>query len=379
MPEPYFILFALLVIWVTIYIVSLLLPLEKYGLVVTPLYLMYKTERFNGFFDRIAKKNEKLWKILANVGIAAAVVEIFLATYILATNLQRFIYLPQEAGPVVPILPGVTISFTWFPYILVAAGLAITTHEMAHGVVSSAEKIPLKSSGILLAPVTFGGFVEPDEEALDKSPLLSKLRVLAAGSFTNMVTGLLALLLIISLFASSTGVLVMDVPENGPVYGAGMRPWEVIYSINGHRLPSVAEFSQFMVAIGPGVPLTIETSSGLRNIVTEAADYNETKGIIGIRNFLSYRPMRIGEISPQITYHLAMTLEWTSLLMINVAIFNMLPLFPFDGEAFVYSLLKKKLKKELKAARIAVNAFSLLLLLSNIGFTLVMFGLNPFQ
>jgi len=63
--------------------------------------------------------------------------------------------------------------------------------------------------------------------------------------------------------------------------------------------------------------------------------------------------------------------------MINLAIFNMLPLFPFDGEAYIYSILKAKLKRGLKSCRIAVNVLALFLLVSNIALTLIRYGLTP--
>ena len=133
-----------------------------------------------------------------------------------------------------------------------------------------------------------------------------------------------------------------------------------------------------MVAIGPGISLTFETSSGARTIVTSAAPENESRGIIGVRDFLTYYSMRLGEVNPQLSYHLYTTLSWTSMLMINLAIFNMLPLYPFDGEACIYSILKEKLKRGLRVSRIAINGLSLFLLVSNIGLTFIRYGLTPF-
>lgn len=382
MAEPYIAFLILLSVWAAVYIMSLFLPFKKYGIEVTPLYMLYKTERFNRLLSRIAEKNQRFWRIFANIGIAAAAVEIPFAIYYLASNLQRFLYTPTEAEPIVPVLPGITISFEWFPYILIAIGLAITSHEMAHGILASLEKIPVKSSGLVLAPITFGGFVEPDEEAFDKSRLSSKLRVLAAGSLTNLAAGLLALLLLMALFVPLSGVLVMAVPEklgsiSSPAYMAGVRPWDVIYSINGYPTHSVGELVQFMMAVGPGTPLTVETSRGPRSIVTVAAPENSSRGIMGIQSLVGYASMRVGEINPQVSYHIFMTLNWTFILMISVSIFNMLPLFPFDGEACIYSVLKAKLKKGLKGGRIAINLLSLFLLASNIGLTLIRYGLTP--
>jgi len=377
MTEPYITLLSLFVIWAAIYVASLFLPLKNYGLEVTPIYILYKTKRFNDFLQRIAETNQRFWRTFANIGVVVGIVEMSIAIYFLAANLQRFLYTPKEAEPIIPVLPGITIGFRLFPYILIAFGLAVTTHETAHGILAFLEKIPVKSSGLILAPIIFGGFVEPDEEVFDKSPLFSKLRVLAVGSMTNMVTGVLLLLLLMSLFIPFSGVLVMTVPEDGPAYTAGMRSWDVIYRVNGYSTLNLSEFSRFMVAVGPGVPLKVETSNGIRNLITTAATENGSRGILGVRELQTYHAMRLGEINSQFSYHLYMTLNWASLLMINVAIFNMLPLFPFDGEAYIYSLLREKLKKGFNESRVAINLLSLFLLASNIGLTFIRYGLTP--
>lgn len=377
MAETYVVLSALFGVFMVLYVVSRFVHLEKYGLEVTPIYLLYKTERFNGFLSRIAEKNQRLWKAIANIGIALAIAEMALAIYFLANNLQNFLYAPREAGPVVPILPGITISFQWFPYVLIAIGLAITIHEAAHGILAFSENIPVKSSGLILAPITFGGFVEPDEEVFNKSPLIPKLRVLAVGSLTNMAVGLLTLLLLLGLFVPFSGVLVTAVPENSPAYAAGVRPWEVILSINGHSIRGVEELRLFMVAIRPGATLSVETSRGVRSITTAASPVNRTQAILGVQGLFTYSLMRVGEVNPWLSHNLYMTLYWVSLLMTNVAVFNMLPLFPFDGEAYVYQLLKARVKKGLTASRIAINLLSLFLLVSNVGLSLIRYGLAP--
>ncbi|MFH0749107.1 MAG: site-2 protease family protein [Candidatus Bathyarchaeota archaeon] len=340
--------------------------------------MLYRTKKFNEFLRRIAERNKKFWRTYANIGVVAAVIEMFVVIYLLSTNIQRFLYSPTEATPITPLLPGVTIDFRWFPYILIAASVAITIHEMAHGIISFSENIPVKSSGIVLAPITFGGFVEPDEDVFKKTTLSAKLRVLAVGSFTNIVAGILVLLLLFAIFVPFSGVLVMTVSESGPAYTARMRPWEVIYQIEGNKISNVEEFLSFMRAIGPGITLTFETSGGIRNIITGVSAENASKGIIGISDFLTHNSIKWGEMNPQFSYHLFMTLNWTSMLLINVAVFNMLPLFPFDGEACVYSFLREKLKRGLRNSRIIINAIALVLLVSNVGLTFIRYGLTPF-
>ena len=63
--------------------------------------------------------------------------------------------------------------------------------------------------------------------------------------------------------------------------------------------------------------------------------------------------------------------------MINMAIFNMLPLYPFDGEACISSILKEKLGKASTSIRITIKLFSLFLISANIVLTFLKYGLTP--
>lgn len=365
--------------WVGIYLVSRVVPLARYGIEVTPLYLLYRTERLNNFLRATANKGHRFWRVYADVGVLAAVFEMALIFYYLINNLFRFIYAPQQAEPIVPFLPGVTISLRWVPYILLAIGLALTTHELAHGVIAYLEQIPVKSSGLVLAPITFGGFVEPDEEVFEQSEPRSKLRVLAAGSMTNMLGGLLTLLLILAVFTPASGVLVLSVSEGYPAHEAGIRPWDVITSINGTQVSNLLEFVVVMDGVTPGARLAITTVRDSYVVETVPSPDNASRAIIGLPagGYVSYVSMRIGASYSQVAYHLNLTLNWMSTLMISLAIFNMLPLFPFDGERYLYTLLQLRLKKGLKAVRTVINVFSVSLIALNIGLTFIRYGLTP--
>ncbi|MCW3987221.1 MAG: hypothetical protein NWE87_02775, partial [Candidatus Bathyarchaeota archaeon] len=85
--EPLNVLVIMLVAWLVIYLLSRVLPFEKFGVEVSPLYLTYKTSRLNNFLKETAAKRPQLWKVAANVGIALAVGEILLSIYILGSNL----------------------------------------------------------------------------------------------------------------------------------------------------------------------------------------------------------------------------------------------------------------------------------------------------
>jgi membrane-associated protease RseP (regulator of RpoE activity) len=375
--EPLNVLVIMLVGWSVIYLLSRVLPFEKFGVEVSPLYLMYKTQRLNNFLVKTAAKRPRLWKVAANVGIGVAVGEILLALYLLGSNLFNFLYVPEEAQAVFPLLPGITVGFQWFPYLLIAIGFAITIHELAHGVVASLEGISITSAGIIIAPITFGGFVEPDEEEFEKAGLMEKLRFVSAGSLSNLIVGLLVTLIATSLFVPGSGVLVMAVEENGPAYLAGVRPWDVIYGVNGIPIEYFTDLSAVMSGVKPNDLLVVETTSGIREFWAGTSSTNASQGFMGVYNLIDYFAVRGGLLPPQATYHVNLTVYWLHLLMINLAIFNMLPLYPLDGEAFVHALLKKRMKKNLKAVRVIVSSVSLSLLALNMALSFIRYGLTP--
>jgi membrane-associated protease RseP (regulator of RpoE activity) len=368
-----------LTLWVAIYILGKLLHLERRGVEVKPIYLTIRTKRFNELMVRTATRHPSLWKAYGNLGIAASVVEIALAAYTLGLNLYNFMYAPKSATPIVPVLPGVTISLTWFPYLLIAIGIAVVIHEAAHGVTASAEKIGIKSSGIVIAPITFGAFVEPDEEQFEKAGLVSRLRVLASGSFTNALAGLFTLLLISALFASQSGVLVTYIRPDGPAGVAGMRDWDIIYSIDGNATPNYPRMYAILSKLKPGDTVVLDTSRGPLQVMTVPNPENSSAAYLGIRSLVNYRyfPLRIGEYSTRFTYYLRLVMDWVHLIMVNLAIFNMLPLYPLDGDGFVHSILKSKLKKGADEARKIVNIFSLGLLGLNMALSFIRYGVTP--
>lgn len=376
-PELWFLL-GIVVFWFLLYVISRILHLEKHGLEVSPAYFMYKSKWMKNVLDRISERRQVFWKTLANIGIVLAFGMMVFIIYFLANNLVRFFIPVGGASPVVPVLPGITLPLNWLPYFFAAATIIVLTHELAHGIVAGIEKVPIKSAGIMAALVFFGGFVEPDEEKLEKAAKSSKLRIIAAGSSTNLVTFFLVLILLIGLFApSSSAILVNGVRENSPAAKAGLQQWDFIYAVNETQILTVDDFERYKTEhnITSGQNLTFSTNKGN---ITMAAETNPTSGNMSFGIYVSnYYPLRLLEISPIITVNLDTFLNWLLLISGSVAIFNMLPLYPFDGEKFVYYLLEKKVKKRLRELRIFYNAVCLCLIALNIALTFIT-GLIPF-
>ncbi len=288
------------------------------------------------------------------------------------------------AAPIFPVVPILTIRFYWLPYFFVAVVVVMLTHELAHGIIARLEEIPVLSTGVLAAVVFFGAFVEPDEKEFEKAPVLSRLRMLAAGSSSNLVTALLALLLLSGLFAPPAGVLIYEVTSDGPLARSGfaVQRWDVIQAINGTDVLTYRQFLDYMKDVSPNVTLTLTVLHANQRenitIVTAPSPSNSSKGIIGFEvGFVPvYNPNRLG-LGQYIGVHTFWTLFWIHLLSLSVAIFNMFPLYPFDGERFLYYPLEKLMGKQKLKLRKILNFFFLGLLAGNMILSFVRFGLIP--
>lgn len=190
---------VIIIVWIIFYIIAKLLKFEEKGWVIQPYFALYKSTRLNNLIKRLAQLSPKTWKIVGNIGIASSIGQVLFLSWILISNLWNLVYVPEQATPVQPLIPGVTISYNSLPWFLVAAGVVIFTHELAHGIMCNIEGVPVKTSAILFAVITFGGAVEPEEEVLMEASLMSKLRIFAGGSIINLMTGLLMVVLLVFL------------------------------------------------------------------------------------------------------------------------------------------------------------------------------------
>ncbi|MBN1683346.1 site-2 protease family protein [Candidatus Bathyarchaeota archaeon] len=235
--DPIITLFIFVTLWFIFYGIVKIKKLEKPGFQMNSFYAIYSSTRLNGFIEKIAKWNPRFWNVFGNLGIAMSIGQASFAAYILFRNLIRFIWTPETASPVQPLILGVTISWESIPWFLLAAGIVLLTHEISHGIQCYVEGVPIKSSAILVAIITFGGAVEPDEEAITNAKKMSKMRIFAAGSFINLVIGLSVIpililfnsylpiqfqLLFTWLYLISINLSIMNMLPIGPLDGGQM-------------------------------------------------------------------------------------------------------------------------------------------------------------
>jgi membrane-associated protease RseP (regulator of RpoE activity) len=273
-------------------------------------------------------------------------------------------------------LPGLTIGWDIFPYILLAIAVLLIPHEMAHGIASVLDKVPIKSSGVFMAIFLPGGFVEIDEENLAKRKARTKLRVFAAGSFTNVATWALVLLLLVALYQPApAGVLVTGFTNGSPAQMKGMPQWSIITQVNNNTTPDAQHLGLYLSTLTPGSTVTVHLSnpSQTLTVTTGKSDTNSSRAILGVMT-ANYVPLRYQFLPVTSSYQLLTAFSWMQLILLGVALVNMLPLFPFDGDRYLDTLLGVLGLKNTKNVRTVASVISLGLLSSNIILSYILFG-----
>jgi len=376
--DPYIPLLFYLAVWIAIYGLAVLLKADKHGLIAKPYYIMLKTVVFNSWIERIGGRFRRGWLAFFDIGAAMGVGLLVFVVYSFINNAIGLFRHSSSAGPTLLIipLPGLTIGWDIFPYILLAIAVLLIPHEVAHGIASVLDKVPLKSSGVFMAIFLPGGFVEIDEENLAKRKARTKLRVFAAGSFTNVATWALVLVLLVALYQPApTGVLVTGFTNGSPAQTSGLPQWSIITQVNNNATPDVQHLGSYLGSLSPGTNVTVHLTnpSQTLKITTGKSDTNSSRAIIGVQT-ANYVPLRYQFLPVTSSYQLLTAFGWMQLILLGVALVNMLPLFPFDGDRYLDTLLSVVGLKNTKKVRTVASVISLSLLGSNIILSYILFG-----
>jgi len=342
--------------------------------------LLVKTRKGRGLMDKLSRSKITpaissfylyIMPVIAAAMIYLALFAIF--RYITSPGLSQFVRgLGPQANILLPgINPYLPIVYGW-----IALWIGLIVHEGSHGVIARHQGFTVKDSGLIFFLfIPIGAFVELDEEELKKASPSSAGRILAAGAGSNFAVAVLALilmLLIVSSYtpiATSQGLGVLSVEANSPSYNAGLSAGDILISLNSTNFNTISQLSEFMAKTHPGEILIMQYEH-LNHIYTSQVNLvanpnNKTIGYLGItpsdnpslvlKNFLSFSPLSISRYfvfpslaAAQIPFSNAMQMFYTSPLGIltfpltnllfwiwfvnlNLALFNALPLGPFDG------------------------------------------------
>src|SRR3972149_8376442 len=207
-------------------------------------------------------------RILAAIGNFGIIVSLLASLSGLYFLFQYTIKLESAFQPVLPSVggfdyPGPIISIPFW-YWIIGIFIIIFFHESMHAVFVRLEKIKLKSYGVMLFFVLpIGAFVDPDENALKRLGLWKKLRILAAGSFANIVLSFVFLLLSFVFFANMytpTGVGFTGLVNNSPAFYANLTG--TIVTMDSTPMKTAEDFSHFLSQNPPGSEIKVTTTKG---------------------------------------------------------------------------------------------------------------------
>lgn len=336
---------------------------EEEGVAVDLFVIMWRTKRVLGFIDRLAAKGKKFWKVYGDVGVALGFLGMAFVFYALLRTAIATIKTHGEQAGVQLVIPGLTIPL-W--YGLVGLAVVMIVHELSHGVVARADKLPLKSVGLVLFFIIPGAFVEPDEEELKKAPLRTRLRVYGAGSLANLLVALLALLIMnfaLTPLLQPAGIEVAGVISDSPASGV-LEKGDVIVAINGTAIKTLEDFEKFINTTRPDQTIAITVlREGEEKTVTlklGARDDDPSRPFIGIYLGQHYKS-RIGH--ENIVFPLFFSFYWIYFLNLGIGLMNLFPLVPLDGGRMLDDVLKEYLPESIaKPIRYGVIMGGLLLL-----------------
>ncbi len=255
------------------------------------LLIVRRTKKGIELIKRVAGKFPKLWKRWSTAGVFLSFLVTIFGFLFLGYNVLKALFeagIDPAIGLVLPTIsqtpsmsPGVFFIPFW--YWIIGIATVMVVHEMMHGVVGINEGFKIKSVGWLLLVILPGAFVEPEGEEMlpekgEKSseddedvstdpwgegPVMSKLRVLAAGSWANIC---FAIIVGLTLFAVTTtasgefevrnmyqheGVRVAQVVNESPAYQQGLEENMVIHQINGKQIKTLMDFGDATRGLKP--------------------------------------------------------------------------------------------------------------------------------
>lgn len=356
------------------------------------IFYRYDTTRGKNLIDKIANISPRFWRAFGSVGVFVGLIAMFLGLEMIVKSFLQYLTAPESFVPSISLVVPVPFEkLTFAPgflgvpfwYWIIPVGILIFFHEGMHGILARAEKIKIKTLGLFLLAIIPGAFVEPYEKQLKKANWKSKLRIFSAGSYINILIGLLFTAFLIypflpAFYENSVGFSYYAVGENHTKLPAQLNNLTgAIYSINGQRIENVKDLAAFMNKTNPGDVLKIKTVQGnlvvpfINTIIIKNPRFKEYqirptevngRTIIGITGFTN---VKSSKNSGSLDF-LTGLLVWIAILNIGVGIVNMLPIKPLDGGLVLETLCERFIPKYKKPIVEISSIAVLFLLLANI-------------
>lgn len=329
---------------------------------------MYRTRLGLNLMDRIAASFPRLMKAVGYIGVVVGFSGMVFMFFFLVKETLKFVIKPGTPPPLAPVLPGISIpgvpTLSFWHWIIAIFIVAIV-HEFSHGVLARVHKIKIQSSGFAFLGPILAAFVEPDEKEMASKKTMQQLSVLSAGPFSNLILGIIFLLILNFLTGPLTtsmfqagGITVNSYMEGYPAEATGLKTPFTILKINGEDTLDFVQFVNASSRIKPGDDVYLSTDKGDAKLIAAENPDNKSKGFMGVSGFQQDKQVK-DELKkygfwPHVMLWFNILVGWLFLINIGVGMFNLLPLGPVDGgRIFLTSVLAL-----FKNKRIALRIFA---------------------
>lgn len=357
---------------------------------------MRKTKRGIKFIDRIVGMCPNLWKVASTIGMIVAFGVMIYGVYMILLSTQMVIdgtITSPAIQLVLPIPQAEPVSGSgfigvpfWF-WILVVP-FVLFPHELSHGIVSRAEKIKVKAVGVMQLLIFSGAFVEPDDKQINKSGIMTKLRIFGAGSVANITIAIIFMLLsqfVLWPFFMPGGLVITDVVADSGASIGGLEKGMVIDSImdsdvsvdyttfssayayllfNGQDTELLDNLTSSVTVINilsraePGQTIEVMADGNVYDITLTGRPDNSTIAYMGVS------ASNVTNSDFMFTFMFPL-LWWLTTMSLFIAIFNLLPIYPLDGGLMMESVAEKVSKKHYKTIVKIVTALMVGILVFN--------------
>ena len=317
---------------------------------------MYRAKWGIPLMERIGKKHAELVKMIALVGIGVGFVGMVAIVYYMLSGIYSALFVPSAPATFSLVIPGVKIPgspiVVPFWYGIISLFIVVVIHEFCHGVVASAYKLKVQSTGIVFFGPLIGAFVEPDEKELQKRDDITQMSLFAAGPFSNIIlAGILALLLI-GVFnplqadmVAFKGVSFDSIQDGYPAMNASVQA-NVRYSVvNGQPIRDSSEFITVLNCAKPGEAVTLATRNESHIILTTQNPSDPKKAYLGVIGINSEYDLKDDAAWYKIAFETLMIwntlLQWIIILSLGIGLANLLPLGPVDGGRMIQLALMR--------------------------------------
>lgn len=278
---------------------------------------------------------------------------------------EKYEFLPVYSLPLIP----------W----IVSIFIILVVHEFSHAIVARREGIRVKSMGYgFFGPLPLG-FAEPDEKQIYKAASIKKTRIFAAGSWSNMLTGALMIIMLIPMslgafmltdkysYDAGVGYTAIDLESAAEI----LPPIGVITEINGVAIGNYTDYQNVMTPVNPGDAVRVVINSTTYNLFAQEDSINQSRAILG---FLTKDMYVSKEFDPEhkggpleylllASNYILMLFETVITLSIGIALFNLLPIKPLDGGLMMEEVISVKNAKKRKKIVSTISLITFLLIL----------------